>query len=55
MGAANILDRRDGRLIARLPAPPKESGQFGYAGAAAVGDGLVFFPGLDGTIVALRQ
>jgi outer membrane protein assembly factor BamB len=55
VGAANVIDRRDGRLIARLPAPPKESGQFGYAGAAALGQGLVFFPGLDGTIVALPQ
>jgi outer membrane protein assembly factor BamB len=55
VGAANVLDRRDGRLIARLPALANESGQFGFAGAAALGEGLVFFPGLDGTIVALPQ
>jgi outer membrane protein assembly factor BamB len=55
VGAANVIDGRDGRLIARLPAPPRESGQFGYAGAAALGEGLVFFPGLDSTILALPR
>ncbi len=55
VGAANVLDRRDGRLITRLPAPPREDGQFGFAGGAALGEGLVFFPGLDGTIIALPQ
>jgi outer membrane protein assembly factor BamB len=55
VGAANVIDGRDGRLIARLPAPPRESGQFGHAGAAALGEGLVFFPGLDSTVLALPR
>ena len=55
VGAIAVLDRATGRLEARLPAPPKEDGQFGYAGSPALGGGLAFFTGLDGRILAIPQ
>ena len=55
VGAIAVLDRSTGRLVARLPAPPKEDGQFGYAGSPALGGGLAYFTGLDGKILAIPQ
>lgn len=53
LGAAFVLDRRDGRVVARRPALPRESGPFGFAGSPAAGGGFAYFPGLDSTVVAL--
>jgi outer membrane protein assembly factor BamB len=49
------LDRADGRPVWRYEAPAGKSGAFGFPGATAAGDGLVFASGLDGKVYAFTQ
>lgn len=54
-GGVLAVDRAGGRPVWRHPAAPSEAPQFGFAGSPAVGDGLVYFGGLDGRVYAFRQ
>jgi outer membrane protein assembly factor BamB len=52
------LDRKTGRPVWRHPlVPPTEAGVdvYGFAGSPALGEGLVFFPSLDGHVYAFAQ
>jgi outer membrane protein assembly factor BamB len=54
-GAFVALDRATGRLAWRYPMTPLPgSSVYGVASSPAVGQGLVFFGGLDGTFYAFR-
>ena len=54
------VNRQTGRPIWRYPVPAPESASakvsyYGFAGSPALGEGLVYFPGLDGRIYAFAQ
>jgi len=54
------VNRQTGRPIWRYPVPPPESTSgkvscYGFAGSPALGEGLVYFPGLDGRVYAFAQ
>jgi len=54
------VDRQTGRPIWRYPVRPPESTSakvscYGFAGSPALGEGLVYFPGLDGRLYAFAQ
>lgn len=49
------LDRATGRPAWHYVAAPAETGAYGFPGAPAVGEGLVFVTGLDGRVLAFAQ
>lgn len=56
-GGAMAFDRRSGRTAWRFEAAPPDapSASYGFPGSPDVGEGLVFFTGLDGTAYAFRE
>jgi outer membrane protein assembly factor BamB len=54
-GAFVALDRETGAVAWRYPAAAPAAGPYGFPGSPALGEGLVFAGGLDGTLVALRE
>jgi len=54
-GGVVALDRATGAMVWRYPAPPPESGPYGFPGSPALGAGLVFVGGLDGRVRAFRE
>jgi outer membrane protein assembly factor BamB len=55
-GGALALDRSSGRAVWRFAAEPgAASASYGFPGTAALGEGLVFFAGLDGQVHALPE
>jgi outer membrane protein assembly factor BamB len=54
------VDRRTGKPVWRHPVePPPDAGTglvaYGFAGSPALGEGLVYFGGLDGRVYAFAQ
>jgi outer membrane protein assembly factor BamB len=54
-GMVVALDRATGRPVWHYPAVPAPTGAYGFPGSPAVGEGLVFVTGLDGTVYAFPQ
>jgi outer membrane protein assembly factor BamB len=51
---AMALDRETGNPVWRFPASKPDSGDYGFAGSAAVGPDLVYFADLNGTVYAFE-
>ena len=55
-GGAVAVDRVSGRPVWRHRSPPPaNSAPYGFASSPAAGEALVYFAGLDGRVLALRQ
>jgi outer membrane protein assembly factor BamB len=54
MAGAMALDRETGAAVWRYPAPKPDTGDYGFAGSAALGPDLVYFAGLDGRVYAFE-
>jgi outer membrane protein assembly factor BamB len=54
-GAALALDRATGHVAWQYVTPPSAKGAYGFTGSPDVGEGLVFFTDLAGTVYAFRQ